>query len=1409
MCQLFISSTILLSYSIDMALSIDDVKDYLLETQAIEEAESILLKNILDKSNDNLRRRVVKDSLQPPTSDDNGKDPAAKTVRLDHLKISELLGQHESDLEHREHEKLQQRARLRTLDSDGASRGLTKEERLENKLEKLKLVDEIAAQELGALEQQREWIQLKKEANGEELQKFRVIHGIRDQDAASNRHGGFVDARRAGPPIIFAGGARDHMDRLHRLTEEHARKMAQTRSESLALEQERRLLEAGKWNIDASYMRNQGKVSEISPPEAVHGNTDSASADVISTSAADGVTTRLSSSEISGGAEVGEAGAGAGAEQNARGPMQRVASLLRVAGDASTLASRREEISSLRRQAADVASDALADPAMQLPPRFSNERRTIEGTTHTNGAQQQAQQNQHLVNRNMTVPDYLDSWLKSFPAENSKSSLSNMQPGTLTSGAGARAGAGAGLGFSAGQSRALRQGALQQLGNAAAPVDLSSSADQDSSYDVATAAAAAHFGSARAPLQTVQRSRSMPDPPLPVNGDASGCGISSSIVGDLDLSSIGGGDAQAIIAQLLEENKKLRGSYNNITTQDSQSHQQQQQGLQAGNQYPQLNRDRESGLGMRSNPRYSEPYSSPYRPPDAGAVAQQFQPYYPMGGGGGVGGGPHPGHLSYPNIGGGVMMGGAPPMGAFGGAPGWGAPAAPTAAADPTMSQLQQMAARIEQENARLLGQMHGLGSGGGGRGPAGGWDEEEDVDPTNLAYNHAREQHSSPVRLPSGADVFNSPYQRRGHNRNPALDNARLYPLQRDRQRGGRGGGGGDGGGMLQHRQEMQYNEEIRTLQHEIEKVRYMQELDDTKADFERQRAVREKNLAHERWLQEQKQELQAIKLQQMLAKEQLLLKLQQEELSGAAAGGGMGSGWGGAGADGGVPDAKHELLREESGVGRSPRPLSQAKGVVVAVDAILIDKQQQVGQFYRVALGLYDAAGKPLVRLSASAWQVWNQVPEASPDSSSGSAGRGGSASGGSAALSERTVQQLRVPVMRELKLSEVSVDQLANSRCLLELQTKDEIDGVQKWIGWAAVPLVTSAPAASASSGTGAGIRPSTGAFAGAPMLLRNNAWRGCVRRGLSDPAYPNLLAPVESVLEGAWLLLRIADLGELPRVTSWALSSSSLRSSADMLSFYRDPMVPEQRRPSAAEAGQDAVGPLVRGASISAFRGLSGRMNSAAGHGSLTPMAAGAGSGAGTVNRQNSLKSIASGVVAARSMLQRGESSSSVSSLMASGGDDSSTHHNPGMHALAQSIAAVLPSHRGDQNQALDGGMAPLSRRVSRMDSARSVATPLQGFTALSKVVEELGTGSAAEGEGESAKMPSARARAADEKAYWFMGAPSGPCSDRYERGDGVDVYIDGALNLPDNCTVSWQSMLLPHLLFGAEIVPVVS
>ena len=48
---------------------------------------------------------------------------------------------------------------------------------------------------------------------------------------------------------------------------------------------------------------------------------------------------------------------------------------------------------------------------------------------------------------------------------------------------------------------------------------------------------------------------------------------------------------------------------------------------------------------------------------------------------------------------------------------------------------------------------------------------------------------------------------------------------------------------------------------------------------------------------------------------------------------------------------------------------------------------------------------------------------------------------------------------------------------------------------------------------------------------------------------------------------------------------------------------------------------------------------------------------------------------------------------------------------------------------------------------------------------------------------------------DTNQFWYLGNPLRPCTEKYQRGDGVDIYLDGARFLPDNCTVCRVSLRL--------------
>ena len=134
-----------------MEINMDEVRDYLLETNSIEEAESIILHNILKKSNESLQKKIIKDALHQSTTDTStAKENADK---LDNLKISDLLG----SLEEEYKASSQQRNQTLPLPALAESHA----EKQAKELEKLKLFENVAEQELADLEKMRDWMQLK------------------------------------------------------------------------------------------------------------------------------------------------------------------------------------------------------------------------------------------------------------------------------------------------------------------------------------------------------------------------------------------------------------------------------------------------------------------------------------------------------------------------------------------------------------------------------------------------------------------------------------------------------------------------------------------------------------------------------------------------------------------------------------------------------------------------------------------------------------------------------------------------------------------------------------------------------------------------------------------------------------------------------------------------------------------------------------------------------------------------------------------------------------------------------------------------------------------------------------------------------------------------------------------------
>lgn len=534
--------------------------------------------------------------------------------------------------------------------------------------------------------------------------------------------------------------------------------------------------------------------------------------------------------------------------------------------------------------------------------------------------------------------------------------------------------------------------------------------------------------------------------------------------------------------------------------------------------------------------------------------------------------------------------------------------------------------------------------------------------------------------------------------------DRDMIYKLQRDDP---------SNAGSRISRVEQQKQEEIRLLRYELEKMKHHKELDDFRAQYDTQRVAKMKEDEHKHWLEEQKRELQAIKMKQVLMKEQKLLQFQtavneQDVLSDSEE----------------MMDPSQKRLinagsnynlmdhvREECGVGISPTPLDLVKGITVIVDGCLIRKSlQALGNpadlMFRVALGAYDKSGeKSLARLTATAWQHLD--PMSTP------------------AGPLQIVDELLMITLRPNDLPGVLTGDNSNAngvgmKCLVELQVKGgggegNRSSTQKSVGWAVLSLITQ-PNPSANN-----------------VYLNNGTWRMDIRSGISDPHVDaNNLPTADN--DSNCFLLRVLNYSENYRASGWKLAEFvKIMPNADLLSLFTN--------------ANDAA--LVRAQSEL-------RLN--------------------PINSTSSLL---------RASMKSGREPRAVSQ----------SGRTPQQASLAPQLATIpsvpsMPSFPG----------FPVSRKAPQTPSEPGTpsARPMSSsMKSLDMPLSMLSTRMPKVGEDDNDDlMASPRLQGGPERqAWWNLGPSLGPCSERYQRGDGIDIYIDRCMFLPDNSTLTRVSLRL--------------
>lgn len=221
------------------SLTMNDIREYLLDSNAIEEAESILLHNILNRSHQAIKEKVIKDHLYQDiesnlstissNSNINKKDTHKE---IDNLKIYDLLGSYENEIKMIEKDKY-----------DNKQKEFLKIKGNEDNYEKVKLINDITKNELLNLEIKKDFLQDKHIKNKQELDKLNIIYNQNQTNGIINSDLSYVSKHMNKP---LSNQMITNIKDFQELNEQHSRRIIQNKTESLTYKKELELINNGK-----------------------------------------------------------------------------------------------------------------------------------------------------------------------------------------------------------------------------------------------------------------------------------------------------------------------------------------------------------------------------------------------------------------------------------------------------------------------------------------------------------------------------------------------------------------------------------------------------------------------------------------------------------------------------------------------------------------------------------------------------------------------------------------------------------------------------------------------------------------------------------------------------------------------------------------------------------------------------------------------------------------------------------------------------------------------------------------------------------------------------------------------------------------------------------------------------------
>lgn len=519
----------------------------------------------------------------------------------------------------------------------------------------------------------------------------------------------------------------------------------------------------------------------------------------------------------------------------------------------------------------------------------------------------------------------------------------------------------------------------------------------------------------------------------------------------------------------------------------------------------------------------------------------------------------------------------------------------------------------------------------------------------------------------------------------------------------------------------------------------------------IEKERLARLHEAEHAQWLGTQQHELQQIKMKQAIAKEQKKLNLQLKDGGVPLTNDNTEAAMDKPDLETGVkPSAKSpvpvadglELLKMEAGVnatngGGKNIPTDLLKGLIVFVDGLILPDMDVL----KNSLGNANVSDEAddMYRVALGLYDSkgknitrlnaseWLPIAPTTVTSNA-----------------PEQVFCLKQSASRKLKKFDPSVLK-SGSKALVEIQTKNSSSATvtQNSLGWGIIPIFTE----------WSGDRENKGEPK--PLYLNSGLWRAALRKGIPDGS-KELTSKADGVING-WILFRVCDASDSSYANTWSLLNT-ITSIGSVI-------------PTAAVAKSVYVDPY----------GIDGLEASKAVEESPTPVR----NTTGTPR------------------LKRVPSISRVSTQGSSGGTRSGSRSSEltesRLKERADKFATPPRSEEGNSVTSLSSQSKALVFARKLQDSAAAQAkAKLQKISEKSPRLEE--ENDADEDKGVASDSDSSSSSGGDDDGLhdsnarnkqipWQLGKPSGPCTEKYQRGDGIDVYIDGAMFLPDNCTTS--------------------